>query len=271
MTFHSDMDITAQDVMHLGLIMVERHEPLIRVIQLMSENRISAIVVEDKDDLTKYFLISHSDIIDFIFQHKEDSTIDINQYKAQDLMHPIDTVAADTSIQRILEIMLTQGFKRLIVVNINQQPIGIITQADILTWNNKLFQQGHPILVCVIENDSGIILAQKFFREEFSMDLLELFGGSISAITSITSEVLKQSGNLRVIEKDYYAIMLEPREQVTGVLVVDHQSFDLRRKLQAFINKFVDEYKQELHLRRIYPGAINQFKIKFATEIFKSQ
>jgi hypothetical protein len=52
--------------------------------------------------------------------------------------------------------------------------------------------------------------------------------------------------------------------------VVDHQSFDLRRKLQAFINKFIEDHKEELNARKNYSGPINPFKIKYAAELFKS-
>ena len=86
-------------------------------------------------------------------------------------MHPIDAIPPEMPLMMVIQLMLSNGLKRVIVVNDNQQPIGIISQADIMAWNNKLFQQGHPILICVMENDTGIILAQRFFREDFSAKL----------------------------------------------------------------------------------------------------
>jgi predicted transcriptional regulator len=267
MSPNSDLDILASDLMHIGLIMVEKNESLYRVVQLMSAKKIATVVVEDSVTL-KYYIIAHSDIIDFLSKNK-DNTLDLNQHKAAELMHPIDVILKDTPLDIIIQLMLTQGFKRVIVVNEKAQPLGIISQADILAWNNRFFQQGHPILLCVLENETGIILAQKFFKEDMDEAFLDLFGGSLTAISSLTSEVLKRSGNLRVIEKDYYAIMLEPRDQVTGVLVVDHQSLDLRRKLQIFIDSFIDDHRDELDCRKILPGPINIFKIRHVSEIFK--
>lgn len=256
----NDMLLFAQDIMHMGVLMVEKNDPLINAIKIMSDKKIASIIVEDKENPAQYYIIAHSDVIDFVYNNR-DKSVDFNRYKAKDLMHPIDAIPPTMAIDEIISLMLNRGFKRLIVTNDKNQPIGIISQADIMTWNNKFFQQGHPILLCVMENDSGIILSQKFFRDEFSMDLLELFGGSISAITSITSEVLKKSGNLRVIEKDYYAIMLEPRDTITGIMVVTRQSLDLRRKLQLFTDRFVKEYKLDLDKRQRFHGAINVFKI----------
>ena len=277
MHYSKKYGITAEDIAHIGIYMVEKHDNLRTVLNMMDRKNISAVMVEDSDNLHQYFIISHSDIVRFLNQRHDfqkkmlELGLDIfEQTKARDIMHgPIDVIDKDTSIDQIIQIMHERGFKRIFVGNENKQPIGIITTKDILAWNSEFFRKGSPILLCVLENQSGIILSQKFFRDEFSMELLELFGGSLSAITSITSEVLQKSGNLRVIEKDYYVIMLEPLEDITGVLVVDHQSIDLRRKLQKFIKLFALDYEEDLRKRKIYPGSVNVFKIRDLADIFK--
>lgn len=210
----------------------------------MDTKKISAVVVEDKEDLTKYYLISHSDIVAYLTANS--SAVDLYRTKAKDLMHgPIESISPEAPIEKVVQIMFTMGFKRLIIGNDQKQPIGIITTKDILAWNNNFFRAGNPILLAVLDNDTGIVLTQKFFRKEFSQDLLELFGGSITAITAITNEVLQKSGGLRVIEKEYYVIMLESRDGMTGILVADYQTIDLSRKLQTFIKRFIDEYRED--------------------------
>lgn len=270
--------LVAEDIAHIGVYMVLADEPLMKVLDIMDRKNVSAVIVEDLEDMHNYYLISHSDIIHFLAQQR--SYLDflgvvaggrslLQEVKARDVMRgPLDIVKKGTPIDEIIQRMHESGFKRLILGNDAGQPIGIVSTQDILAWNNDFFRKGTPILICVMENHSGIILAQRFFRKDFGEELLELFGGSLTAITSITSEVLKESGNLRVIEKDYYVIMLEPGDYTTGVLVADYQSIDLRRKLQHFLFKFEEDYREDLEKRKKYPGPINVFKIRDLTTVF---
>jgi CBS domain-containing protein len=262
-----NFDLLASDIMTIGVIVVEKEDPVTRVLELMDEKKISAVVVEDSLDLQHYYLISHSDIISYLVKNPDNANF--MHIKAKELMHgPIDIIPPSTPIDKIVEIMFTRGFKRIIIGNDKKQPVGIVSTKDILAWNNDFFRPGNPILLAVMDNKSGIILTQKFFRKDFSQEMLELFGGSISAISTITSEVLQKSGNLRIIEKDYYIIMLEPRKEVTGILVADYQSIDLRRKLQAFIDKFCDEFDYEITVWKQTHGPTNVFKIRHLAEMF---
>ncbi len=278
MSYNNSYGLVAEDIAHIGIHMASKNDPIDKVIRLMDERDISGVLIEDPDDLGNYYLISHGDIIRFINNNQqyieELIKMDLNpmvETKCKDIMRgPIELVGRETPIDEIIQKLQVKGWKRIFVGNERDQPIGIITLRDLLSWNSEFFRKGTPILICVMENSSGIILAKRFFREEFSEELLELFGGSLNAIKSITSEVLKKSGNLRVIEKDYYVIMLEPAEDVTAVLVADYQSIELRRKLQAFLTSWVKKYKKEILSRRTRPGAVSIFRISELSEIFKS-
>ncbi len=277
MSNHDKYGIVAEDIAHIGIYVVDKRDPIDKVVQLMDEKSISGVMVEDKDDLQDYYIISHSDIIQFINNNQryieELIKMDLNpmvETKAKDIMRgPIDIMPRETPIDEIIQKLHVKGWKRIFVGNDRNQPIGIITLRDLLSWNSDFFRKGNPILICVMENSSGLILTKKFFRQEFSEELLELFGGSLNAIKSITSEVLKKSGNLRVIEKDYYVIMLEPDHDVTAVMVADYQSIDLRRKLQTFLHNFVKKYKKDILKRRTKPGSMNVFRIGELSEIFR--
>jgi CBS domain-containing protein len=270
--------LIAEDIAHVGVYMVEKNDSLMKVLDLLDKKNISAVIVEDLDDLKHFYVISHGDIIKFLVQQRNyldfmgvvaGSRSLMQDVKAKDIMRgPIEIISRETPIDEIIKSMHVSGYKRVIVGNDQGQPIGIVSSRDILAWNSDFFRKGNPILICVMENTSGIILAKKFFRQEFGEDMLELFGGSISAITSITSEVLKKSGNLRVIEKDYYDILLETKNEITAILVVDHQSIDLRKKLQGFIDQF---YKKNEKLIKDWikcAGPINKFRIREFATIF---
>jgi predicted transcriptional regulator len=261
-------ELVASDVMSIGVIMVNKNQPLMMVLELMDTKKISSVVIEDPEDLSKYYIISHSDIISFLLKNAHNPGI-LNVQCSEVMRGPIEVIPLDTPLDEIVSIMFNSGSKRLIVGNENQQPIGFISTRDILSWNNEIFRSGKPILIAVMDNETGIILTQYFFQQTFSQDMLELFGGSITAISAITSEVLQKSGNLRIIEKDYYVILLEPRSNVTGILVADYPSIELRRKLQNFIDDFIKSFSETYTTWKRTSGPTDHFQIAQMLDSFQ--
>ena len=270
-----------EDMAHKGVFLVDKNTDLLKVLQLMDKKQISAVVVEDLDDLSNYYIISHTDIIRFLV--KERSQLDylgllvggktlMQETKAKDIMRgPIDIIHKDTPIDELIGIMLKTGYKRAIVGNEKNQPIGIISTKDIIKWNSVLLPPGIPFLVCVMEIDSGLVLCKNFFKQDITDGFLSILGGSISAISGLTSEILKHSGNVRLIEKDNYEIMLETHESITAFLVVDRSSITLRRKLQSFLRQFRKKYAKELQRRIDTHGLtpVNVFNISKMATMFK--
>lgn len=273
--------LLVEDMAHVGVYLVDKNIQLLKVLELMDRKQISAVIVEDLDDLRNYYLISHTDIIRFLV--KQRSQLDylgllvggktlMQETKAKDIMRgPIEIIQKDTPIDELISILLKTGFKRAIVGNEKNQPIGIITTKDIIKWNSVLLPPGIPFVLSVMEMESGLVLCKHFFKQDITDGFLSILGGSISAVSGITSEILKHSGNVRLIEKDNYEIMLETSGRIAAFLVVDRSSITLRRKLQNFLRQFREKYAKELQRRKETGGLtpVNVFNIQKMADMFK--
>ena len=264
----SEYPLLASDIAHKGVYLVEKNNSVFEVLEIMDNRKISAVVVEDIDDLDHYYLISHSDIVHYLVQHKQhmQHLLDIKCHAV--MRGPIEVISKDTPIDKVIVLMHKTGYKRVVVGNAHGQPIGIVSTHDIITWNNDLFPLGVPVLLCLMEKDSGLIIAQTLFKQQISEDLIDLLGGSLFAISSITSEVLAHKTNLILIEGEFYDLMIETNQNITAVLVVTNSSIDFRRKLQIFLRNFMIRYKGDILLYKHVIADVSRYKIKDIAKIF---
>ncbi len=264
----SEYPLLAENIAHKGVYLVEKNDSVIEVLEIMDNRKISAVVVENIDDLSYYF-ISHSDIVHYLVENQHHMQ-EIRDIKCHAVMRgPVKIIPKSTPIDKVIVLMHKTGYKRVVVGNDQGQPIGIVSTHDIITWNNELFPLGVPILLCIMEKDSGLIIAQTLFKQSISNDLIDLLGGSLFAISSITSEVLAHKANLKLIEGEYYDLMLETDQNITAVLVVTNSSIDFRRKLQIFLRNFITRYKDDLLMVQHVVADVSHYKILDLAKIFE--
>ena len=263
----SKYPLLAENIAHKGVYLVEKNDSVLAVLEIMDKRKISAVVVEDIDNLS-YYMISHSDIVHYLVKNQQHMQR-IREIRCHAVMRgPIKIIPKTTPIDKVIVLMHKTGFKRVVVGNIYDQPVGIVSTHDIITWNNDLFPLGVPILLCLMEKDSGLILAQILFKQQISQDLIDLLGGSLFAISSITSEVLAHQANLKLIEGEFYDLMLETDNNITAVLVVSNSSIDFRRKLQIFLQNFITRYKDDLLMVQHVIADVSRYKIADLAKIF---
>ncbi|MHA1672318.1 MAG: CBS domain-containing protein [Promethearchaeota archaeon] len=272
--------LIAADIAHVGVYLLEKSDLLLDVITLMERKHISAVVIEDIQDFSSYYIISHRDLIHFFAKRRKLFELQDNSgqgfellknIRASEIMRgPLEIIAKSTPIDEVVHLMNEKGYKRVIVGNNKDQPIGIISTKDIIAWTKEILPKGAPMVLAVIENVTGLILSKHVFKDEISEEYLDLLGGVLTAIEGITDEVMQNSGDLRFIEKDFYDIMLEQTENVTIILVCDESSIDLRIKLQIFTDRYMHQFKDDLELRKKmgYVQAIDKFKIRNLARIF---
>lgn len=265
----SKYPLLAEGIAHKGVWLVEKSDSVLEVLKIMDNRKISAVIVEDIDNLSRYYLISHSDIVHYLVKNQHDMHL-IRDIKCEAVMRgPIKIIPKNTPIDKVILLMHKTGYKRVVVGNEFTQPIGIISTHDIITWNNDLFPPGLPILICLMEKSSGLIISQTLFKQQISADLIDLLGGSLFAISSITSEVLAHKSNLKLIEGDFYDLMLETEQNITAVLVVTNSSIDFRRKLQIFLQNFMDRYKDDILLRHHVIAETSHYRVSDLAKIFE--
>ena len=261
------ISLAAEDIMSNGVVSVDFSASVFDVISLMHDKNISSVTIIGETN--QYFLISHSDIINFIYRNPNHPPFsDLN---VKELMKgPLETLAPNTPIDDVVHQMQNQGLKRVLIADPETKKLlGIITTHDLMIWNSNILKRSIPILLLVIENETSLLLAKHIFKEEINIQLLDLFSGSLSALESILQEVTNEKGAIKTIQKEYFTILLERTEYVSAVLIVDHSSIDIRRRLQDFVRDFCLKYHAELEKRKGKSGPIDGFDLTNLIEKFR--
>ncbi len=219
------------------------------LVELMFKNRVSAVVINNPETQS-YYIISHTDVIEFLHKTKNQPHEIFASPLKNIMKSPVEIIDQNTSIDIAIRLMNERGYKRL-VLGRHGIPTGIISTRDILLWNNRFFRPGKPIILLILDNDTSIVIAKHKFMDnltrEINDDLVEIYGGALASINNITNEVINASGKMRILEKDSYTVLFEPREKITGILVVTHNNIELRRRLYAFVETFGKHYKTLLN------------------------
>lgn len=100
---------------------------LITVGRMMSEKRISCVIVQENNKVLG--IISERDIVRR-FATNED---ELPKVKAKQAMSsPVQTLYADTTLERAVALMTEKGFRRFPILNRREKLVGIVTQSDVL-------------------------------------------------------------------------------------------------------------------------------------------
>lgn len=119
--------ISVVNVMTKDLIMAREDEMLIDIAKVFAEKKIRAMpVVNDKGELVG--LMTGSDLA------RAFSNKDFNARVKDYMRHEVPVISWDKDIYDAMRLMLTYNIGRLIVVDKDQRPIGIVTRTDILKY-----------------------------------------------------------------------------------------------------------------------------------------
>ncbi|HMF33234.1 MAG TPA: CBS domain-containing protein [Candidatus Lokiarchaeia archaeon] len=231
-----EQELLVGDIMSSPLITASPEASVQSIIETLVDRHISAVIIQEPDANLAY-IITHGDILRWLAKHPEEG---VGGLVARDLMHgPVMPINAKDPISKAVKVMVTNGFKRVVVENDEGEKIGIVSTTDILEWNVELFRPGTPFLLQIIVKDSGIVLYSCQFHSGQDMSVLDpnLLGSSITAISSLTDELISKSGkhDLKVIRKENYVLMMEAGEILKGLLVADRESIELRKSLKHII------------------------------------
>ena len=234
----------AGEIMTPHVIMLEIDSTFKDAIKSLYENDISAVFIEDpsKDE---YFIITKTDIINFLNDRglKEHNLSDIS---VKEIMKgPTTMLDIDTPIDTIIRFMIEHNYKRVLISKDNK-PAGVVSTRDIMKWNNTYFKPAKPQILLFMDDINSTFIARHIYQENIGDDvqqeLIDIYGGAISSISAITDEVIKSSGTMRQLLKDKRSILFEPYKGITGILISDYNSIELRRKLKIATEKFYETY-----------------------------
>jgi CBS domain-containing protein len=234
---------SAEEIMTPFVIMLEIDATFKDVIKILIENNISAVFIHEVGK-EEYYIISQTDIVNYLndygISQKNLADIPVSKF----MQGPIDMLEAQTPVDKMIRFMTKHKYKRVLIEK-EGKPVGVVSTRDIMIWNNTYFKAAKPQILLYMDNVTGIFIAKHFFKSNISdkiirEDLIDLYGGALKSISIITDEVIKESGNIRHLIKDKRSILFEPYQDITGILVCDYNSIELRRELRKATKKFAE-------------------------------
>jgi molybdopterin-containing oxidoreductase family membrane subunit len=148
--------VPARDIMTKKLVTVTPEVTIEEVSKLLTSRHISAVPVVDKDNKV-IGVVSESDIISNVIRHEPDFTEKSGNHLSDTKgdKHPaaVGTTAADimtsppvtafkeTTLQELNQIIMQKKIRRVIIVDGNGHPIGIISRGDIMKMLGKYLER----------------------------------------------------------------------------------------------------------------------------------
>lgn len=126
----ADTDPTVEDLMTRSPVVIADDAPVVRVAQLLADNAIAGVPVVDEDGRS-IGVISETDLL-----RARAGIVPWTGWRGllvRDLMtSPAQTVAASASFAEAARLMTSEHIHRLVVVDADLKPIGILSQGDIV-------------------------------------------------------------------------------------------------------------------------------------------
>ncbi len=248
----------ARDVMNPKVYELPSSALFKDLLEIMYLKNVSSIFIHDMNS-SNYYIITDKIVVAFLReQHKNSGFSDLGYSDVYNvpvsyiMTGPVELVNLDTPIDTLIHFMHEKGYARVLISESESgKAVGVVSTMDILMWNNAYFQPSKPIALLIMDNQSSIILGNHIFKEnideELNSTLMEIYGGALASISAITEEILKKSGEMRVLQKENFTVLLEHREKITGILICDNNSIELRRRLHLFTNKFCKKFERMLN------------------------
>ncbi len=262
----------AGEIMTPYVIMLDINATFRKVIETLYANNISAIYIHNTLN-NNYYIISQTEIINYLnsggmFQNE------LPKISVSEIMKgPIEMLDINTPVDKIIRFMTEHNYKRVLITK-NGKPSGVISTRDIMIWNNTYFKPAKPQVLLFMDNASSNFIAKHIFKQnidgDIPKDLIDIYGGALSSISIITNQIMKKSGNIRYLMKEKLSILLEPYKKITGVLICDYNSIDLRRKLQKATIDFFKLYLVSFKPTEKKEGIHHSYDISPIIPIFES-
>lgn len=129
-------NLKVKDIMSKNVIFLSKDKSVFDAIKLMAEKSISTIIVEEKNKLLG--IITERDLVKkILYKNKDPKKIKIEQIMTKEPKH----IYPDAPILVAGNTMKEFKVRKLVVLNENDEVIGIISQTDIINSLNKIYQE----------------------------------------------------------------------------------------------------------------------------------
>ncbi len=115
-----------RDIYHKGVIFCRPDAPLDEVVRVMADTDIHAVIVAEGEGTQPLGVVSHTDVIAHYGE-------DLSRLRAKDVMTPgVITISKDAPVAEAVRKMLESRIHRLLVVDAEGNPLGILSTTDII-------------------------------------------------------------------------------------------------------------------------------------------
>ena len=117
---------SVRDIYHKGVIFCKPETPVQEVVRVMADTEIHAIMVAEQEGAPPLGVVSH---MDTVAHYGEDLTA----IEARDVMtSAVISVSEHATVKEAAEKLLESDIHRLLVVNEENKPLGILSTTDII-------------------------------------------------------------------------------------------------------------------------------------------
>jgi predicted transcriptional regulator len=121
-----DKERRVRDIYHKGVILCKPDSPLQEVVRVMADTEIHAVMVTEREGEPPVGVVSHTDVIAHYGE-------DLTAIQAQEAMtSKVISISEDATVGEAAKELLESNIHRLLVVNEEGRPVGILSTTDII-------------------------------------------------------------------------------------------------------------------------------------------
>jgi len=121
-----DKERRVRDIYHKGVILCKPDSPLQEVVRVMADTEVHAVMVTEQEGEPPVGVVSHIDVIAHYGENL--SAIQAREVMTSDVI----SISEDATVEKAAKKLLESNIHRLLVVNEQNRPLGILSTTDII-------------------------------------------------------------------------------------------------------------------------------------------
>jgi len=121
-----DKERRVRDMYHKGVILCKPDSPLQEVVKVMADTEVHAVMVTEQEGEPPVGVVSHIDVIAHYGEN-------LSAIQARDVMtSDVISIPENATVEEAAKKLLESNIHRLLVVNEQNRPLGILSTTDII-------------------------------------------------------------------------------------------------------------------------------------------
>lgn len=133
-----DTEASIKEIMDREAITVKKSDPISKISELMSENKVGGVVVISEDGYPEG-IVTERDVLDNVITKGQDP----EKVKAEDIMSTsLVSLESDRAIAEGAQLMIDNGIRRLLVIE-DEKPVGFINLSNVLDAYSEVVEENN--------------------------------------------------------------------------------------------------------------------------------